>query len=260
MVALIGRDVEYRLGDTLMRGLLIAPDGAIERPAVLLIHDAFGLGDDMIAIGHRLAECGYAVFGADVWGDRTTPEEQPEIGPLIGAMVGNRSEWIARIAEAHRTAVAQPEVDEENVVLLGYCFGGASALEFVRTGGPAKGVIAIHPGLDIIEFDWSAAADGIRALVALGAADPMATAEQRADLEGAMNGADVDWELDLYSHTAHAFTSLKAQDSPRPEVFAYHPRNAERAWDATTRFLRELLPDISGAQPDRTRETEDVNA
>ena len=83
--------------------------------------------------------------------------------------------------------------------------------------------------------------------MSVGAADPMATAEQRAQLEQALNGADIDWELDLDSHTTHAFTSRKAQSSPRPDVFAYHPRNAERAWNATTRFLGELFPQHSGA-------------
>jgi dienelactone hydrolase len=185
------------------------------------------------------------VFGADVWGDRTTPSEQPEIGPLMGAMVGNRREWIARIAEAHRTAVAQPEVDADSIVLLGYCFGGSSALEFVRTGGRVRGVIAIHPGLDIIEFDWSAARSDTQVLVSLGAIDPLATPDQRAHLEQVLNAADIDWELTLYSNTVHAFTSLKAQSSPKPEVFAYHPRNAERAWKATTRFLTELFPHTS---------------
>ena len=247
MPALIERDVEYQLGDTRMRGLLIAPGGASALPTVLLIHDAFGLGDDMIGIGRQLAGRGYAVFAADVWGDRTAPNEQHEIGPLMGSMVGNRPEWLARIAAAHATAAAQPEVDADNLALLGYCFGGSSALEFVRTGGRVKGLIAIHPGLDIIEFDWSGAHDGVQVLVSVGAADPMATAEQRLQLERALNGADIDWELDLYSHTTHAFTSRKAQSSPMPEVFAFHPRNAERAWNATTRFLGELFPQRSGA-------------
>jgi dienelactone hydrolase len=247
MVALTERDVEYTLGDTRMRGLLVSPAGASELPAVVLIHDAFGLGEDMLAIARKLAERGFAVFGADVWGNRTTLTEQPDIGPLIGGMVGNRPEWIARIAEAHRVASAQPEIDAGSIVLLGYCFGGSSALEFIRTGGRVRGVIAIHPGLDIVESDWSAAHADTQVLVSLGAIDPMATTEHRARLEQELNAAGLEWELGLYSHTVHAFTSLRAQSSPKPELFAYHPRNAQRAWDATTRFLTELFPHTSGA-------------
>lgn len=237
------REVEYLLGKSAMRGLLVAPANARSLPAVLLIHDAFGLSADMVAIAEALAARGLAVFAADVWGDRAAPAEQSEIGPLIGAMAGDRPEWQARIARAHRVASEQLEIDAENIALLGYCFGGSSALEFLRTGGTARGVIAIHPGLDLLDHDWSAAsASGIQVHVALGAADPMATREQRLRLEDELTAAEADWEVDVYSHTTHAFTSLKSQNSPRPELFAYHPRNAARAWQATTRVLDELFP------------------
>ncbi|GGD70669.1 dienelactone hydrolase family protein [Microbacterium murale] len=242
MADLTHRDVEYVLGETAMRGLVVAPANARALPTVMLIHDAFGLGEDMIAIAEDLAARGLTVFAADVWGDRATPTAQPEIGPLIGAMAGNRHEWHGRIAAAHRIASAQPEVDRGNIALLGYCFGGSSALEFIRTGGRARGVIAIHPGLDLLEDDWSeAAASGVQAYIAVGSIDPMATREQRIRLENALTAADLDWEIDVYSHTTHAFTSPKSQNSPHPELFAHHPRNASRAWRATTGVLDELF-------------------
>lgn len=248
MIELTRRDIDYRHGDTAMRGLLLAPAGAAELPAVVLIHDAFGLGDDMIAIAEKLAVRGLAVFAADVWGDRRTPDEQSEIGPLIGSMAGDRPEWQGRIAAAHRVAAEQPEVDADSIALLGYCFGGSSALEFLRTGGRVRGVIAIHPGLDLLEHDWSsAAASGSQVYVAVGSIDPMATREQRLQLEDDLTAAGAEWEIDVYSHTTHAFTSLRSRNSPRPELFDYHPRNAARAWQATTRALDELFPQTTGA-------------
>lgn len=243
------RDVEYQLGDTRMRGLLVHPSAAHALPAVLLIHDAFGLGDEMIQHAMDLAERGYAVFALDVWGDRFTPKAQPEIGALMGAMVGNRSEWHARLLAGYEAALRQPEVDRDHLAVLGYCFGGSSALEFLRIGGLARGAIAIHPGLDITENDWSAAVPGAQVFVAAGALDPMATAEQRAFLEAGLDGAQIDWETALYSGTVHAFTSVNAQNSPHPEVFSYHPHNAVRAWTATVRALGEMLPPVSGDEP-----------
>lgn len=242
MVELMHRDVEYQLGATGMRGLLVAPAGAANLPTVLLIHDAFGLGVDMIAIAETLAARGLSVFAADVWGGRATPAAMAEIGPLIGSMAGDRAQWQARIVSAHRVATEQPEIDPANIALLGYCFGGSSALEFIRTGGVARGVIAVHPGLDLLEHDWSdSAASGTPVHVALGSLDPMATRSQRSQLEDELTEAGVEWEIDLYSHTTHAFTSLRSQNSPRPELFAYHPRNAARAWQATVRVLDELF-------------------
>ncbi len=243
MAEIVTRDVAYEHDGDRLLGLVCAPEGASSLPAVVLIHDAFGLGEEMRANARRIAELGFAVFAADVWGGRLTPASDTEIGPLIGSMVSNRERWIARVALAHEVAAAQPEIDGEALVSLGYCFGGSSALEYARTGGRVRGVVAIHAGLDLIDFDWSAVSPdrAPAVLVCTGAEDPMAAPEHWQRLKAAMNGAGVDWELDLYSGTVHAFTSLRAQHSPNPGLFLYHPRNAERAWQATARFLREAL-------------------
>ena len=241
MADLRTRDIAYRHGDTEMLGMLVAPEGAVNLATVVLVHDAFGLSDDMVEIAETIAARGYAVFAADVWGNRQLPASEPEIGPLIGGMVAQRDEWIARVAAAHTTAAAQPEADGSALISLGYCFGGASALEYLRIGGSVLGVVSIHGGLDLLEFDWTRATPGSTVLVCTGASDPMATAEQREQLLSGMDAAGINWELDLYSNTVHAFTSKKAQDSPAPHVIAYHPRNAARAMDATLRFIDEVF-------------------
>lgn len=238
------RDVEYSHDGTRMIGALCAPRAARNAPGVLLVHDAFGLTEHMLRIARDLAEAGHAVFAADVWGGRTRPTSEDEIGPLIGSMVSDRPRWAARLAAAHQAAADQPEVDGSALVGLGYCFGGSSVLEHLRTGGDLRGVVSIHGGLDLLpsDADWRGADPGARVLVCTGADDPMATAEQRTALQAGLSGAGIDWEVDLYSGTVHAFTSPQAKDSPRPDVVAYHPRSAERAWAATTRFLSELHP------------------
>lgn len=239
----VSRDVEYVADGTRMVGYLCTPSGAVASPGVLLVHDAFGLSPDVMDLAHRLAWLGLPVFAADVWGDRDVLTSQEQIGPRIGAMAGDRRGWMVRVAAAHRAAGLQPEIDGAAVVMLGYCFGGSSALEYIRTGGGVRGVVAVHPGLDLLDPGWSAANVAARVLVCTGADDPMATPAMRTALEASMTGAGIDWETDLYSGTKHAFTSPASQYSPTPEAVAYHPRNAARAWESTTRFLRELLPD-----------------
>lgn len=234
------RDIEYTHDGTRLLGLICSPAGAQALPAVVLIHDAFGLADEMVEIAERIARLGFAVFAADIWGDRFTPKSQNEIGPLIGGMMSDRALWQERVALAHEVAAEQPEVDGRKIVSLGYCFGGSSALEYARTGGDARAVIAIHPGLDLVEFDWSAARAGISALVCLGANDPMAAPEQWRQTKAGLDKAGADWQLNLFSGTVHGFTSTKAAHSPNPDVVMYHPRNAARAWRATENFLLEL--------------------
>jgi dienelactone hydrolase len=233
------RDVDYGHDGTRMVGLLVAPVGAVALPTVLLLHDAFGLGADTTAQTHRYAELGYAVFAADVWGDRHTPAGGPDIGPLIGAMAADRDEWMARVAAARRAAAAQPEVDAAQIVVLGYCFGGAGALEYVRIGGDVVGAVSIHGGLDLLARDWSAATSGIDVLVCTGSADPMATTAQRAALESDLDSAGISWETALYSGVKHAFTNPRSGLPGMPPGIGYSARATARAWQSTRQFLAE---------------------
>jgi len=241
---LIERDVEYTHAHDSMVGLLCAPAGASSLPTVVLFHDAYGLNDDTVRSARRLAALGYAVFAADVWGDRTTPTEESQIGPLIGGMVSDRDRWLGRVTAAHAAAAAQPEVDASALVSMGFCFGGSCALEHLRTGGAVRGAVSIHGGLDLLAPGWDAASFGSRALVCTGSDDPMATPDMRDDLIVQMTGAGIDWEVDLYSDTKHAFTNPKSASSPMPDVVAYNPRSAARAWAATERFLGELHQEL----------------
>ncbi|MBL3680218.1 dienelactone hydrolase family protein [Leucobacter chromiireducens] len=248
MDELTTRDIAYRHGGTEMLGVLCAPAGARELPAVLLVHDAFGLGGDTIALARELAALGLAVFAADVWSHRYAPTEAAELGSLIDAMVADRAEWLGRIAAAHAAAAAQPEIDAQALVGLGHCFGGSSVLEHLRVGGQLRGVVAIHAGLDLLAPGWESALGDSeggcapRVLLCTGADDPMATAAQRAELQAGLDQAAIEWETHLYSGTVHGFTSPHSAQSPRPDVVMYHPGNAARARQATLRFLAEAFP------------------
>ncbi|UDY23448.1 dienelactone hydrolase family protein [Nocardioides sp. Kera G14] len=239
------RDLPYAYDGTPMLGCVVAPDASdpsaddVRRAGVLLIHDAFGISDEMRDKAQRLADLGHPVLLADVWGERLLPHGNDEIGPLIGGMVADRPTWLGRLHAALAALAGEPEFAGRPLALLGYCFGGSSALELLRTGTRVDGVIAIHAGLDLLEDDWSAPGSA-QVLICTGADDPMATGEQRGALHRSLDAAGLDWELQIYSGTTHAFTSPKAADSPVPHLFKYHPRSAARAWDATVRFLADL--------------------
>ena len=244
MADMIVRDVEYSHDGSRMLGYLCAPSAAVQLPGIVLVHDAFGLNEDMIGIARRYAALGFAVFAADVWGDRMTPTSGAEIGPLIGGMVRNRNSWLGRIRAAHDVAAEQPEINGAALVTIGYCFGGSSALEHVRTGGDVLGAVSVHGGLDLLDPSWDQPATAARVLLCTGADDPMATAEMRSQLQESMSGAGLDWELDLYSDTQHAFTNPRSDAPGMPDGVAYNPRSADRAWKSTKRFLGELFPHL----------------
>ncbi|MFJ3383186.1 MULTISPECIES: DUF3500 domain-containing protein [unclassified Curtobacterium] len=253
--SLVDRDVPYGFGDTAMLGYLCAPaePTVTPGPAVLLLHDAFGVNEDTRALARRYARLGYTVLAADIWGGRTTPVAGEEIGPLIGGMASNRPEWSARVRAALHRLVEEPSVDPDRIAVVGYCFGGASGLELLRRAHEAgvrdaeqhdvRAVISVHGGLDLVGDDWaeSPAAPGTRVLLCTGAADPMATPEMVAAVERGLSAIGAEWETDTYGGAVHAFTSVHASLAGPPDVAAHHPRAAARARVATEHFLAEAL-------------------
>ncbi|WP_247256494.1 dienelactone hydrolase family protein [Pseudomonas moorei] len=234
------KSLEYIYDDACLRGYFSRPEGDA-LPGVLLVHDAFGVSDFIKGIADRLSSAGYATLAADVWGDGTQLKSESEIGPMIGRFAADRKTWMGRLQAARKTLAAQPGVDSDRIVIVGYCFGGASALEYLRTVGDVRGAVSIHGGLDLVSEEWAHSPSLRKALLLTGYDDPMAALPKLASLQQSMNSAGVDWEVNLYGHTRHGFTRPDSDRANKPEVIAYHAQSDKRAWAALHRFLEESL-------------------
>lgn len=239
MTELTAESLHYNQAGTELIGYLVREAGT-PRPGVLLIHDAMGVSEPMKAAAHRIAELGYSVLLADLWGGGKTPRGDDEIGPLIGALVSDRELWVGRVRAGHEVLLQCAEVADAPVTAVGYCFGGSSALEYLRHGGGVDGVVTFHGGLDTVGTDWSEAHPAARVLVLTGAEDPMAPRDVVEQLEDGLTAGGLDWEVAVYGSTKHAFTSPDADKAGRPDVLAYNARADRRSWNAFTLFLEEI--------------------
>lgn len=232
--------VGYTHDGTRLIGHLVTHADGKERPGILLIHDAFGVSEPMKETARRIAGLGYTVLLADLWGDGRTPTSEDEIGQLIGAMANDRETWTGRVKAAHQQLLTQGQVANGPVVAVGYCFGGSSALEYVRVGGTVTGAVSFHGGLDLVGTDWSEANGDASVLILTGAEDPMSPPQVVDTLEKAMTAAGVRWEVTSYGQTKHAFTNPQADNAGKPDVMAYDARADRRSWESFKLFLEEL--------------------
>ena len=130
-------------------------------------------------------------------------------------------------------------VDADRIAVIGFCFGGTTALELARSCAPIKGVVSFHGGLSTLSLS-DAKNITAKILVLHGADDPYVPPSEVQAFEQEMNGAGVDWQLIKYSGAVHAFTNPGAgQDNTKGA--AYNERVDKRSWIAMKDFFDEIF-------------------
>jgi len=136
--------VTYQVNGQSYEGYYITPSE--QAPFVLLIHDWDGLTEYEIKRANMLAESGFAVFAADLFGAGVRPTEVTDKRQHTGELYKNREKMRALMTGA-LDAAKERGAKIENAVAVGYCFGGAAVLELARSGADLKGFATFHGGL-----------------------------------------------------------------------------------------------------------------
>jgi dienelactone hydrolase len=90
------QDIEYRDGDLVCHGFAADSDKPGKRPAILVVHEAWGLGEHAIARTQKLAELGYVAFAADMYGGRKQVTTIEEARGILGELRQNPPKLRAR--------------------------------------------------------------------------------------------------------------------------------------------------------------------
>lgn len=238
--------VEYRDGGVVLKGYL-AYDPELVRarkggaPGVLVVPEWWGLNDYVKGRARELAELGYVAFAADMYGEGKTTTDPREAGTLAGGVTGDVSAWRSRAAAALRALQEREETDDDSIAAIGFCFGGSTVLQMAYAGMPLDGVVAFHSSLPA-PSEAEKAAMRSPVLVLHGTDDPMAPMEKVVALIEAMEGAPVDWSVELYGGAQHAFTNPDADRAGIPGV--KHDAAAEEAsWASMKAFLERRTGD-----------------
>lgn len=202
------------------------------RPAVLVVHDWSGVADNVRMRAQMLARRGYVAFAADLYGAGVRPTGDAAAAearkyyddlPLLRSRVAAGFSWLRQ----------HPAVDPARLAVIGYCFGGSAALEFARTGAPARAVVSFHGRL-IAHEPSDAAQIAASLLVLTGGDDPVVPDAAVAAFQQELRGAPhVDWQVTTYSGAPHAFTI--------PGTDRYRPVADARSWRALVCFLDEVF-------------------
>ncbi|WP_193212210.1 dienelactone hydrolase family protein [Luteolibacter marinus] len=239
--ALVEKTVEYDQGGTTLEGFHVYNDAFPgKRPGVLIIHQWTGLTDYEKMRARLLAEMGFNVFAADIYGKGIRPQP-PEAGKEAGKYKDDRDLYRARLDAGLEVLKKDEHTDATKIAAIGYCFGGTGVLELARSGADLAGVVSFHGGLGA--GDGKAAAKGgvkAKVLVCHGADDPFVPADELSGFQQEMRDAGADWQFIAYSGAVHAFTQKMAGDD-NSKGAAYNEKADRRSWEHMKLFFAELF-------------------
>lgn len=227
--AAAGMNVSYTVNGEPFEGYYVSP--ASGAPLVLLIHDWDGLTDYEVKRATMLAEMGYAVFAADLFGAGVRPTEMKDKKQHTGELYKDRQRMRALIQGALDTAKSKG-ANTGNAVVMGYCFGGAAVLEFARSGAPMKGFVTFHGGLATPEGQDYSKTQGT-VMVFHGTADSAITMDQFASLAAELEAKGVAHEMITYGGAPHAFTVFGSN--------RYRADADQKSWQRFSAFLSETF-------------------
>ncbi|WP_321365538.1 dienelactone hydrolase family protein [uncultured Desulfuromusa sp.] len=224
-----GHKISYSVNGEEFEGYYISPQK--KAPLVFMIHDWDGLTDYEIKRAQMLAEQGYAVFAADMFGKGIRPTSTADKKKLTGALYGDRAR-MRTLLEGAFTAAESQGGNITNAIAMGYCFGGTVVLEFARSGKDLKGFVTFHGGLTTPTGQDHAQTKG-QLLILHGSADTSVTMDNFAGLAKELEQYQVKHEMITYSGAPHAF-SVFGSDRYRKDA-------DEKSWARFLGYLQETL-------------------
>jgi dienelactone hydrolase len=233
------KPVKYADGNQTLNGLSIkAAKKSSSNPGILLLPAWLGIDKASKDIAADLSKLGYTVFIADIYGEGNYPKNTTEAGKLAGYYKTNIAEYHKRINLALQELI-KSGANADNIVAIGYCFGGTGVLEAARAHLNVKGVVSFHGGLG---KDASRPTEPITAkvLVCHGADDPYESAAEITAFQQEMRDTKADWQMIYYANSVHSFTNPEAGND-NSKGAAYNPVAAKRSFEHLQLFLNEVL-------------------
>ena len=239
--AVVGKEVSYQAGDTVMKGYLAYDDSVTgKRPGILVVHEWWGHNTYARKRADMLAELGYTALAVDMYGDGKTADHPDNAGKFATAVRQDQDMMQVRFNAARHYLNSNETVDPELNAAIGYCFGGSVVLSMARSGADLDGVVSFHGslgGLPPISDKITA-----KVLVANGADDPFVGKDSIDIFKEEMELAGVDFEFINYPGAKHSFTS------PEANVFGekfglpleYNVEADKASWQKMQEFLDSI--------------------
>ncbi|MEO6192856.1 MAG: dienelactone hydrolase family protein [Thermoanaerobaculia bacterium] len=225
-----GTEVTYgEAGGKPLHGYVARPKAARGAlPSVIVIHEWWGLNDNLRAMTRRLAGEGYQALAVDLYGgaQADTPDAAMK---LMNAV----AEKPAAAQDNLKQAAAWLEgKGAKKLGVVGWCFGGGWSLgTTLLMPGKIDGTVIYYGHLETDPARLAAIKNPVLGL--FGAEDKSIPVDSVRAFESALRKQGTPVEIKIYEGAGHAFAN--------PSGGGYRPDAAKDAWQRTTAFLARTL-------------------
>jgi carboxymethylenebutenolidase len=240
-VQLQNKSVEYTKGSL---GYLVYPNSTDKNttsitgqqqqklPAVVMIHEWWGLNDNIKEMADELAGEGYVVLAADLYNGEvaTDPNRATELSSSVRE---NPQQAITNLQSAVQYLASLPNVNSSRIASLGWCFGGGQSLQLALNSEqhPLAATVIYYGNLvndtnELSKIKWPV-------LGIFGDQDNSIPVDSVRAFGRGLNQTGVTNEIYLYPGVGHAFAN--------PSGDNYAPQETTDAWQKTLTFLDKYL-------------------
>lgn len=201
-------------------------------PAVIMIHEWWGLNEHIKNQADILAKEGYVVLAVDLYRGEVAADSN-RARELTSSVRNNSASAIDNLQSAVNYVKSLEMVDGSRIASLGWCFGGDWSLQLALNSSenPLAATIVYYgrPVTDtasLSSISWPI-------LGIFGDQDQAISVESVKQFASALNASGITNEIYLYEGVGHAFAN--------PSGDNYAPKETADAWQKTIGFLKQYL-------------------
>lgn len=224
--------VQFQSDGFTITAFLARPAKILDRlPALLVLHEWWGLNDHTKDVAQRFAKEGYIALAPDLYsrlGNKVT-QDPNEAATLMSALSSQAA--LRDVNAAVRYFKLLDTVDPLRLGIVGFSMGGSLALTMATHNSDLKAAVVCYGKVPLIE-----SLDALLCPLAYhyGARDGWVTKQEVALLQQGLEKFGKTGRVFTYPDAGHAFFN-----DTRPEV--YRSQDAQLAWQRSLAFLREYL-------------------
>ncbi len=229
--AVSGAEVSYAMIDGApVTGYLARPEAtAAPEGGIVVIHEWWGLNDNVRAMAERLAGEGYAALAIDLYRG-----ESAETRGRARELANAATKSVPALQSNLRQAIAylEEQVGASRIGTIGWCMGGGWSLDTALQNPEQVDATVIYYGRLVTDPEQLQVLQA-PILGLFGAEDRSIPVETVREFESALLALNKQATVYIYEDANHAFAN--------PSGTAYQAEAAEDAWQHTLRFFREHL-------------------